>query len=78
MLQPPEAMVTMRWPWLKLHRLHVEIGVFPDLRIDEAGEQQGEQTFGQTLFREGLVAEERCLEFPVLAEAGVRCKFRHK
>ena len=31
----------------ELHRLHVDLRVFPDLRIDEAGKEQREQPLGE-------------------------------
>lgn len=54
---------------LQLHRLHVEIRILPDLRIDEAGEEKAEETLGKAILRKSLMAEKGVLEFPVLAEA---------
>jgi hypothetical protein len=31
-----------------LHRLHVEIGILPDLRVDEAGKKEPEEPFRKT------------------------------
>ena len=61
----------------KLHRLHVDLGIFPDLRIDEAGEKNAEEPFGEAAFRESLVLEQCGLQFRVLAEAGLGCRTRH-
>ncbi len=42
----------------KLHCFHVDDWVFPDLRIDEAGEEQAKQALGQAGKRKGLVLQE--------------------
>src|ERR1700754_4075665 len=62
---------------LEFHGLHVEVRIFPDLRVDEAGKEQPEKSLGKALLGKCLVAEKSGLKFPVLAEAGIRCKFRH-
>ena len=38
------------------HRFHVHFRVFPDLGIDQPGEEKREEPFGQTFARHGLVA----------------------
>ncbi|MNT84694.1 hypothetical protein D3C72_2247410 [compost metagenome] len=61
----------------QLHGLHVDLGVLPDLGIDQAGEQQFEQPLRQTVAAQRLVLEQGVLELVVLAKAGIGRNIGH-
>jgi hypothetical protein len=62
---------------LELHRHQVDIGVFPDLRINEAGEEQAEKALGHSVETESLVLEERALEPLIETEFLLFQRLRH-
>ncbi len=55
-MQPPDAIATIRAPGLSSKRLQIDVGIFPDLRIDEALEGEGEEALADAVERRGLEA----------------------
>ena len=61
--------------WAQLHRCHIDGRILPDLRVDEAGEEQAEQTFRQAFQTQRLVLDQRGFQLAVpfaVACIGVR------
>jgi len=61
----------------KLHGLHVNLRVLPDLGIDQTGEQQLEQPFRKAVAAQRLVLEKSVLQLVVLAKAGIGRNIGH-
>ena len=53
--------------WAKLHRLHVDDRILPDLRVDEPREEQAEETFREAGEGEGLVLEQRVFQLRIFS-----------
>jgi hypothetical protein len=61
----------------KLHRFHVDIGVFPDLRIDKPGKEQGEQALRKPFLRQSAVLVDRFSKALVAGETDFRRDVGH-
>ncbi len=61
----------------KLHGLHVDIGVFPDLRIDEAGKQEAKQPLGKAGLRQRAVLVDGFSNFLAAAKNQICGNVRH-
>ena len=53
----------------QVHRRHVDLGVLPDLGVDEAGKKQREEPLGDPVARQGAMPVESTAETPVPAGA---------
>ena len=61
-MQPPEAMATTWQSGAERQRLEVDLGIFPDLGVDQAAEQPFEQPLQQTFTGKGTIAPDRLFQ----------------
>ena len=59
------------------HRLDVDVGVFPDLRIDQAGEEKRKEAFGEAGPGERPVPVDGLADLAVPAKADITGKVGH-
>ena len=61
-MQPPEAIATTWLSGRERQRLEVDLGVFPDLGVDEAAEEPLEQPLQKPLAGQRAMAADRLLQ----------------
>jgi len=62
----------------ELHRGHVHLRVFPDLRIDEAGKEHAEQSLGEAVAAQRPVPEKRLGNLAAAGKFGLRGEVGHR
>ena len=61
-MQPPEAMATTWQSGIERQRLEIDLGIFPDLRVDQAAEQPLEQALEKAFAGQCSMAAHRMFQ----------------